>query len=139
MRMCNSGLTSPVGELHAPMAYMIQLPAKRVRPTLTLLACELFGGNANNVLDEALGIELFHNFTLMHDDIMDNSTLRRGMPTVHEKWNSNTAILSGDAMLVRAYQVMGSDPHVLAIFNRNALAVCEKSALDMELPDSEMM
>lgn len=122
----------PAGELHAPMAYMMQLPAKRVRPTLTLLACELFGGNANNVLDEALGIELFHNFTLMHDDIMDNSTLRRGMPTVHEKWNANTAILSGDAMLVRAYQVMGSDPHVLAIFNRNALEVCEGQQLDME-------
>lgn len=122
----------PEGELHAPMAYMMQLPAKRVRPTLTMLSSELFGGDAKNVLDEALGLELFHNFTLMHDDIMDSASLRRGMPTVHEKWNVNTAILSGDAMLVRAYQMMGSDPQVLAIFNRNALAVCEGQQQDME-------
>ncbi len=122
----------PVGELHAPMAYMMRLPAKRVRPILTLLSCELFGGQAKNVLDEALGVELFHNFTLMHDDIMDNSTLRRGMSTVHEKWNANTAILSGDAMLVRAYQMMGCDPGVLAIFNRSALEVCEGQQQDMD-------
>ncbi len=83
-------------------------------------------------LDEALGIELFHNFTLMHDDIMDAAPLRRGQPTVHEKWNVNTAILSGDAMLVKAYQLMAKRPDVSAIFSKYALEVCEGQQLDME-------
>ncbi len=122
----------PDDALYAPMAYLMRLPAKRVRPTLTLMGCELFGGRAENVLDEAIGIELFHNFTLMHDDIMDGSPLRRGMPTVHEKWNLNSAILSGDAMLVKAYQRMGSNADVLKIFNEYALAVCEGQQRDMD-------
>jgi geranylgeranyl diphosphate synthase, type II len=83
-------------------------------------------------LDEALGIELFHNFTLMHDDIMDAAPLRRGMPTVHAKWNVNTAILSGDAMLVKAYQMMGRDTLVAGLFSRYALEVCEGQQLDMD-------
>ena len=118
--------------LYAPMAYLMRLPAKRVRPALTLMACELFGGKAEDALDEAVGIELFHNFTLMHDDIMDASPLRRGWPTVHEKWNVNSAILSGDAMLVKAYRMMGTDPHVLKVFNAYALAVCEGQQCDMD-------
>lgn len=122
----------PRGPLYDPMAYLLALPAKRVRPVLTLMSCELFGGRATDVLDQAVGIELFHNFTLMHDDIMDASPLRRGMPTVHAKWDVNTAILSGDAMLVKAYQLMGHDPKVLAIFNRHALEVCEGQQLDMD-------
>ncbi len=122
----------PDDALYAPMAYLMGLPAKRVRPTLVLLANQLFGGPAASVLDEAIGVELFHNFTLMHDDIMDASPLRRGRPTVHEKWDTNTAILSGDAMLVKAYQMMGSDPKVLAIFNRYALEVCEGQQRDMD-------
>ncbi|MFZ1663865.1 MAG: polyprenyl synthetase family protein, partial [Flavobacteriales bacterium] len=107
-------------------------PAKRVRPALVLMACELFGGRAEDALDEALGIELFHNFTLMHDDIMDAAPLRRGQPTVHEKWNVNTAILSGDALLVKAYQLMAKRPDVSAIFSKYALEVCEGQQLDME-------
>lgn len=122
----------PRGPLYEPMAYLLGLPAKRVRPLLTVMACELFGGRATEVLDEAIGIELFHNFTLMHDDIMDASPLRRGMPTVHAKWDVSTAILSGDAMLVKAYQLMGADPTILAIFNRHALEVCEGQQLDMD-------
>lgn len=122
----------PNGPLYAPMAYLMRLSAKRVRPVLTLMSCELFGGHAEDALEEALGIELFHNFTLMHDDIMDASSLRRGEPTVHVKWDVNTAILSGDAMLVKAYQQMGSDPGVLAIFNRHALGVCEGQQRDMD-------
>ncbi len=122
----------PKGGLYAPMAYLMGLPAKRVRPALVLMACELFGGRADDALDEALGIELFHNFTLMHDDIMDAAPLRRGQPTVHEKWNVNTAILSGDAMLVKAYQLMAKRPDVSTIFSRYALEVCEGQQLDME-------
>lgn len=122
----------PPGDLYAPMAYLLQLPAKRVRPIATLMACELFGGKAEDALDEALGIELFHNFTLMHDDIMDASPLRRGSPTVHMKWDVNTAILSGDAMLVKVYELLGRGPRVLALFNRHALEVCEGQRLDMD-------
>ena len=125
------------GGLYAPMAYHMGLPAKRVRPALVLMSCELFGGRAEDALDEALGIELFHNFTLMHDDIMDAAPLRRGQPTVHEKWNVNTAILSGDAMLVKAYQLMAKRLDVSAIFSRYALEVCEGQQLDMEFEQRE--
>ncbi len=122
----------PQNGLYEPMAYLMKLPAKRVRPMATLMACELFGGKADDALDEALGMELFHNFTLMHDDIMDASPLRRGDPTVHVKWNVNTAILSGDALLVKAYALMVRDARALALFNRHALEVCEGQQLDMD-------
>jgi len=122
----------PPGDLHAPMAYLLGLPAKRIRPVLTLMSCELFGGDPRTALDQALAIELFHNFTLMHDDIMDEAPLRRGRPTVHARWNVNTAILSGDAMLVMAYSILGADPSVLETFNRHALEVCAGQQLDME-------
>ncbi|MBK8499940.1 MAG: polyprenyl synthetase family protein [Flavobacteriales bacterium] len=122
----------PTQQLYAPMAYLLKLPAKRVRPIAALMACELFGGKAEDALDEALGIELFHNFTLMHDDIMDASPLRRGDPTVHVKWNVNTAILSGDALLVKSFELMGRDAAVRALFNRYALEVCEGQQHDMD-------
>ncbi|HRH38188.1 MAG TPA: polyprenyl synthetase family protein [Flavobacteriales bacterium] len=122
----------PANDLYAPMAYLLRLPAKRVRPISVLMACEVFGGKVEDAFDEALGIELFHNFTLMHDDIMDASPLRRGDPTVHVKWNTNTAILSGDALLVKAYQLMGRNKEVLALFNRYAQEVCEGQQLDMD-------
>lgn len=127
----------PTGGLYAPMAYLMGLPAKRVRPQLVLLACVLFGGKPEDALDEALGIELFHNFTLLHDDIMDAAPLRRGQPTVHAKWNVNTAILSGDAMLVKAYQLMAKRPAVAAIFSEHALGVCEGQQLDMDFEQRE--
>lgn len=122
----------PKDGLYSPMAYLMGLPAKRVRPALVLMGCELFDGDARQVLDEAIGIELFHNFTLMHDDIMDAAPLRRGQPTVHAKWNVNTGILSGDAMLVKAYQLMGRRAEVLDLFSRYALMVCEGQQLDMD-------
>lgn len=122
----------PDHPLYAPMAYLMGLPAKRVRPALVLMGCELFGGRAEDALDEAIGIELFHNFTLMHDDIMDAAPTRRGMPTVHAKWNTNAAILSGDALLVKAYQLMAKRPEVLAVFSRYALEVCEGQQRDMD-------
>ena len=121
----------PKGELYAPMDYLLRLPAKRVRPIATLMACELMGAEADRALDAALGIEIFHNFTLMHDDIMDASPIRRGQPTVHVRWGANMAILSGDAMLVKAYQCMGADARALAAFNSCALQVCEGQELDM--------
>jgi len=93
-------------ELYDPLRYILTLGGKRMRPVLLLMAHELFGGKAENALPQAIAIELFHNFSLIHDDIMDNAPLRRGKKTVHEKWNSNVGILSGDAMLVIAYQQM---------------------------------
>ena len=122
----------PNDGLYPPMAYLMRLPAKRVRPALVLMGCELFGGKAADAVDEALGIELFHNFTLMHDDIMDAAPLRRGQPTVHAKWNVNTGILSGDAMLVKSYQLMAKRSEVLDLFSRYALGVCEGQQRDME-------
>ncbi|MFN3874318.1 MAG: polyprenyl synthetase family protein [Flavobacteriales bacterium] len=121
----------PKGELYAPMAYLMRLPAKRIRPVATLLACELFGGDAASALDAALGIELFHNFTLMHDDLMDASPTRRGQPTVHVRWSANMAILSGDAMLVKAYECLYTHPAALHAFSARALQVCEGQELDM--------
>ena len=122
----------PATSLYEPMIYLMRLPAKRIRPIATLMSCELFGSDPIVALRPAIGIELFHNFTLMHDDIMDQAPLRRGHATVHERWNTNTAILSGDAMLVKAYQSIGSDPEVLRIFNSHALAVCEGQQSDMD-------
>ncbi|MBX2978248.1 MAG: polyprenyl synthetase family protein [Flavobacteriales bacterium] len=121
----------PQSDLYAPMAYLMRLPGKRIRPAAVLMGADLFGADPRSVLDEALGIELFHNFTLMHDDIMDAAPLRRGKATVHVKWNTNTAILSGDAMLVKAYQLMGRDARVAQLFSRYALEVCEGQELDM--------
>lgn len=121
----------PDDGLYSPMVYLMGLPAKRVRPALVLMGCELFGGKPADALDEALGIELFHNFSLMHDDIMDAAPLRRGQPTVHAKWNMNAGILSGDAMLVKAYQLMARRPEVLDLFSRHALQVCEGQQRDM--------
>src|ERR1700760_2491561 len=93
-------------ELYEPIKYILSLGGKRMRPALLLMACDLFGSDPDNALSPALAIEVFHNFTLMHDDIMDNAPLRRGKTTVHEKWNRNVAILSGDVMLVESYKLM---------------------------------
>jgi geranylgeranyl diphosphate synthase, type II len=116
---------------------MMELGGKRVRPLLTLLGANLFDDNVDKALMPAIGVEVFHNFTLMHDDIMDNAPLRRGKATVHEKWNTNTAILSGDVMLVRAYEFfLGVEPEKLAqilqLFSTCAAQVCEGQQLDME-------
>ena len=125
-------------ELYEPIRYIMALGGKRLRPTLTLLAYQLFQDNVTNpaVLNPALAVEVFHNFTLMHDDIMDEAPLRRGKPTVHEYWNRNVAILSGDVMLVKAYELLLHTPPpqlpaVLAAFNRCATEVCEGQQWDM--------
>ncbi|MGF7080700.1 polyprenyl synthetase family protein [Mucilaginibacter sp. UYCu711] len=124
-------------ELYEPIAYILNMGGKRMRPALLLMACDLFGGDVEKALPPALAIEVFHNFTLMHDDIMDNAPLRRGKVTVHEKWNKNAAILSGDVMLIEGYKLMMQVEDrllrvILDIFNNTAVSVCEGQQLDMD-------
>lgn len=123
-------------ELYEPIRYLMSLGGKRMRPLLTLMAHGLYSDDWQAALKPALAVEVFHNFTLMHDDIMDRAPLRRGKPTVHAKWNENVAILSGDVMLVCAYDLLLDVPapllkHVLARFNRTAAEVCEGQQFDM--------
>jgi geranylgeranyl diphosphate synthase type II len=123
-------------ELYESISYMMFLGGKRMRPVMLLMACDLFDGSILKALDPAVGVELFHNFTLMHDDIMDKAPLRRGKPTVHAKWNENIAILGGDTMLVEAYRLMMQVDDtvlraVLDIFNDTAEGVCQGQQIDM--------
>lgn len=123
-------------ELYAPIEYTLRLGGKRIRPTMLLMANALFGGDEQQVRNAALGIETFHNFTLLHDDLMDRSPLRRGQPTVYTKWDENTAILSGDTMFALAwrYFLRQSTPklqEILQCFNETAIEVCEGQQKDM--------
>ncbi|MGF1637054.1 MAG: polyprenyl synthetase family protein [Cyclobacteriaceae bacterium] len=123
-------------ELYAPITYIMSLGGKRLRPLLTMLSYRIFCQDIDKILKPALAVEVFHNFTLMHDDIMDKAPLRRGKATVHEKWSTSVAILSGDVMLVRAYDLLLNIdpailPEVLRIFNKCAAEVCEGQQLDM--------
>lgn len=132
----NKSYGSDPTELYDPIKYIMSLGGKRMRPVLVFIGCDFFGGELEKALHPALAIELFHNFTLMHDDIMDNAPLRRNKTTVHEKWNNNVAILSGDAMLVRAYQELCKAdavmlPKLLDVFSDVAIKVCEGQQLDM--------
>ncbi len=124
-------------QLYDPIKYILSLGGKRIRPALTLMVCDFFGTDFKKAMSAALAVELFHNFSLIHDDIMDNAPLRRGKRTVHEKWDVNTAILSGDAMLILAYRFFENyEPtmfHELAkLFSETALQVCEGQQLDMD-------
>jgi geranylgeranyl diphosphate synthase type II len=128
--------TAKPAELYEPISYLMQLGGKRMRPVLVLVSTELFGGDVLKALDAAIGIELFHNFTLMHDDIMDKAPLRRGNQTVHVKWNESAAILSGDVMFVEAYKLMirvddSILRKVLDIFSDTASGVCQGQQADM--------
>lgn len=123
--------------LYEPISYLMALGGKRLRPTLVLLGHQLFSPDFTTALRPAIGVEVFHNFTLMHDDIMDQAPLRRNLPTVHTKWNPNVAILSGDVMLVRAYELMMEVPdqylrQVLTRFSQTAAEVCEGQQWDMD-------
>ncbi len=123
--------------LYEPIDYIMNLGGKRLRPILALMSCDLFGGDYKKALDASLAIEMFHNFSLVHDDIMDNASLRRGKATVHEKWNLNTGVLSGDAMLVMTNQLFESYGGLLykklmVLFNETALMVCEGQQLDID-------
>ncbi|WP_298286692.1 polyprenyl synthetase family protein [uncultured Lutibacter sp.] len=123
--------------LYEPINYILNIGGKRLRPILTLLTCDIFGGNYTKALDAAVAVEVFHNFTLLHDDIMDSAPIRRGKQTVHTKWNVNTGILSGDAMMIMAYQSFESyEPELfkklLKLFNQTSLEVCEGQQLDVD-------
>lgn len=123
-------------ELYEPMQYILSLGGKRMRPLLAYMGNDLFDGNLSNAHPAALAVEIFHNFSLIHDDIMDNAPLRRGKATVHEKWNSSIAILSGDGLLVKAYEeLIKAKPEyikeLIELFNKTALEVCEGQQLDM--------
>ena len=123
--------------LYAPIRYELSLGGKRIRPVLMLMACELFGGDINQAISPAMGLEIFHNFTLLHDDVMDKSELRRGKPTVHKVWDENHAILSGDAMQIIATPHIAQVaprllPSVMETFLKTALEICEGQQFDME-------
>jgi geranylgeranyl diphosphate synthase, type II len=123
--------------LYEPIDYILNLGGKRIRPILVLLSCDLFGGNTDKALDAALAVEMFHNFTLIHDDIMDNASLRRGKETVHEKWDNNIAILSGDALMILSYQILeqyegDAFKQLYTLFNKTALQICEGQQYDMD-------
>lgn len=123
--------------LYRPIDYILGLGGKRIRPILTLMACQAFNGKTENALDAALAIEMFHNFSLVHDDIMDAAPLRRGRKTVHEEWDVNTGILSGDAMLIKAYEFFeGYDAMIFkklaALFTKTAMRVCEGQQYDVD-------
>lgn len=130
-------------ELYDPIDYTLSLGGKRIRPVMALLATDCFGGNTEDTLHAALGIEIFHNFTLLHDDIMDDAPLRRGETTVYKKWNSNIAILSGDTMFALAYEYITQTKteylaHILKVFNRTAIEVCEGQQYDMNYESEEI-
>ncbi len=130
--------------LYEPVAYCLNNGGKRMRPLMTLLACDLFEGNIRDALPSAVGLELFHNFTLLHDDIMDNAPIRRNRPTIHEKWNINTAILSGDLMYALAYSYVSQAPDhalrkVIALFNKTVIEVCEGQQYDMDFEQRQVV
>jgi geranylgeranyl diphosphate synthase type II len=123
-------------ELYDPMRYAMESGGKRIRPALVLASCNLFTEEVGHAIPLALAFEIFHNFTLLHDDIMDNSPIRRNRPTVHVKWNPNIAILSGDAMMIKAYELLSKVPDkhfkpIFDLFNKTALEVCEGQQYDM--------
>lgn len=123
--------------LYEPIAYALDAGGKRLRPVLCLMACDGFCGDVHKAMNQALGLEMFHNFTLLHDDVMDNSDLRRGRETVHKRWDENTAILSGDTMLTLATQLVADTsadllPEILGTFNDMAVKVYEGQQLDMD-------
>lgn len=134
--------TNEPRELYDPIAYVIGTGGKRLRPVLVLMSCEMFSGDYRDALMPALGIELFHNFTLLHDDIMDEAEIRRNRPTVHHKWNRNVAILSGDAMSIISHRYISACDHavlkpVLEMFSKTALQVCEGQQYDMNFEKQE--
>ncbi len=123
--------------LYAPITYILKIGGKRLRPVLTLMTTEIFGTDYKEALNAALAVEVFHNFSLVHDDIMDDAPLRRGQQTVHEKWNINTGILSGDAMLIQAYQLFENYDNntfrgLAQIFSKTAIEVCEGQQYDVD-------
>ena len=138
----NIKFPSTPSNLYDPLSYFLTLGGKRMRPIATLIAGDLFGVSIEKTKYAALSVELFHNFSLIHDDIMDKAPLRRGKETVHQKWNENIAILSGDVLFVKAYELLSKNDikhlsSLLACFNRTAVEVCEGQQLDMDFEQRE--
>ena len=136
-------LKEPVN-LYEPIRYIVSLGGKRVRPTLTLMTCDALKKEYEQAIYASLALELFHNFSLIHDDIMDNAPLRRGNPTVHSKWDLNTGILSGDAMLILAYKLFENYPpdlfkELAVLFSKTALEVCEGQQYDIDFETSDQV
>lgn len=128
--------------LYEPISYVLSFGGKRVRPVFSLIANDVFDGDLRSVVPAALALEVFHNFTLLHDDVMDRADIRRGRPTVHKKWDENTAILSGDAMLIEAYKLLEKIPEkyqsrVLHLFSKMALEICEGQQYDVDFEQSD--
>lgn len=126
--------------LYAPIKYVLKIGGKRLRSALCLMACEMFSGDYQQAIKPALALEIFHNFTLLHDDIMDDAPVRRNKTTVHKKWDSNIALLSGDAMSIIAYKYIAQTPvqlnQCLEVFNDTALKICEGQQLDMDFENN---
>ncbi len=129
--------------LYQPVKYTLDCGGKRIRPVLLLMVCDMFGIDVNQAIKPAMGLEIFHNFTLLHDDIMDKSNIRRGKPTVHAKWNENIAILSGDAMSIMASQYILETPRnlkkLLTAFYKASIDVCEGQQFDMDFEDKKII
>ena len=128
--------------LYEPIEYTLAAGGKRVRPQLAMIASQMFGGKEEEVLPVALALEVFHNFTLLHDDVMDKAQVRRGRATVHVKWNENTAILSGDQMIIEAYKLLAEVPadklaKVLKMFNQMGTEICEGQQYDVDFESQE--
>lgn len=135
-------LPSEPERLYDPIRYSLGGGGKRLRPMLLMLSCGLFSDCTETALPAAAAVEIFHNFTLLHDDIMDNAAMRRGKPSVHARWGGNVAILSGDAMLIYAYRLLGQTdpvllPRILEVFNSMALGVCEGQQYDMDFEQKQ--
>ncbi len=128
--------------LYEPIGYVLSMGGKRIRPALTLMACNLYSEDVQQAVSTALGLEIFHNFTLLHDDIMDRADVRRGKPTVHKKWDDNTAILSGDVMQISSYQFIAQTPAqylkpVLDLFSQTAAEICEGQQYDVDFENRD--
>jgi geranylgeranyl diphosphate synthase type II len=130
--------------LYEPIGYVLSLGGKRIRPALTLMSCDLFSDDVQVAVNTAIALEVFHNFTLLHDDIMDRADVRRGRPTVHKKWDDNTAILSGDVMQIASYQFIAKTPSqylkpVLDLFSQTAAEICEGQQYDVDFENREVV
>ena len=130
--------------LYEPIGYVLSMGGKRVRPALTLMACDLFSEDVQAAVNAAIALEVFHNFTLLHDDIMDRADVRRGRPTVHKKWDDNTAILSGDVMQIASYQFIAKTPSqylkpVLDLFSQTAAEICEGQQYDVDFESRKVV
>ena len=130
--------------LYDPIDYIMELGGKRIRPVLVMMSCDLFSGDFSRAMEAALSVEMFHNFTLIHDDIMDRADLRRGKQTVHKKWDLNTGILSGDALMIQSNQRLQyyegmMFKTLITLYNKTALEVCEGQQLDIDFESKQFV